>query len=65
MVALKESRLYQLKLNASFNTITETTEYYAGKYGRMRDLCISPDGNVYICTSNGGNNDKLIEIKRE
>jgi aldose sugar dehydrogenase len=65
MVALKESRLYQLKLNASFNTITETTEYYAGKYGRMRDLCISPDGKVYICTSNGGNNDKLIEIKRE
>ena len=34
------------------------------KYGRMRDVCISPDGKVYICTSNGGN-DKVIEISRK
>jgi glucose/arabinose dehydrogenase len=65
MVALKESRLYQMKLNNSFNAITETNEYFASKYGRMRDICISPDGKVYICTSNGGNNDRLIEISKQ
>ena len=50
-----------MKLNGTFNTIESTNEYFANKYGRMRDICISPAGKVYICTSNGGN-DKIIEI---
>lgn len=64
MVALKDARLYQLKLNNSFNAITETNEFFVNDYGRMRDVCISPAGKVYICTSNGGNNDKIIEIRK-
>lgn len=64
MVALKESRMYQLKLDAAYTSITSTTEYFAGSYGRMRDLCISPAGRVYICTSNGGNNDRIIEVRK-
>jgi aldose sugar dehydrogenase len=63
MATLKNARLYQLKLNSSFDAITETREYYNGKYGRMRDVCISPDGKVYICTSNGST-DKIIEISK-
>lgn len=62
LVALKDARLYQMKLNASATQITETNEFFVNKYGRMRDLCISPAGKVYICTSNGGN-DKIIEVK--
>jgi len=62
LVALKESRLYQLELNGSSNSIITTTEYFANKYGRMRDVCISSAGKVYICTSNGGNADRVIEI---
>ncbi|MEQ1799152.1 MAG: PQQ-dependent sugar dehydrogenase [Lacibacter sp.] len=65
MVALKDAKLYQIKLNSSYNSITETNEFFISKYGRMRDLCISPAGKVYICTSNGGNNDKLIEISKK
>lgn len=65
MVALKDARLYQMKLNSSFNSITETNEYFTGEYGRMRDICISPAGKVYICTSNGGNNDRIIEISKQ
>lgn len=65
LVALKDARLYQLKLNGSKKTITAHTEYFANKYGRMRDICISPEGKVYICTSNGGNSDKIIEIKAQ
>lgn len=64
-VALKESRLYQLKLDAAFTSIASTTEYFAGSYGRMRDVCVSPTGNVYICTSNGGNNDRIIEVRKQ
>ena len=65
MVALKEARLYQMKLNTSFTGITETNEYFINAYGRMRDVCVSPGGKVYICTSNGGNNDKIIEVRRQ
>ncbi|MBI5856064.1 MAG: PQQ-dependent sugar dehydrogenase [Sphingobacteriales bacterium] len=65
MVALKNSRLYQMKLNATFTGITETNEYFTSQYGRMRDVCISPSGKVYICTSNGGNSDRIIEISKQ
>ena len=61
VVALKNARLYQLRLDNAHSAITETNEFLTNKYGRMRDLCISPEGKVYICTSNGGN-DKIIAI---
>lgn len=63
LVSLKDSRLYQLKLDAAKTAISSTTEYYVNKYGRMRDLCISTTGRVYICTSNGGNGDRIVELK--
>lgn len=63
LVALKNSRLYQLKLDANGTSVVNTSEYFNNKYGRMRDLCISPAGKVYICTSNGGNSDRVIEVK--
>lgn len=65
MVALKNARLYQMKLDASNTGISETNEYFTNKYGRMRDICISPAGRVYICTSNGGNSDRIIEVKAQ
>ncbi|MDP9229680.1 MAG: PQQ-dependent sugar dehydrogenase [Bacteroidota bacterium] len=64
LVALKNARLYQLKLNNAHTGITETNEFFKNDYGRMRDVCISPEGKVYICTSNGGN-DKIIEVKNK
>jgi hypothetical protein len=63
-VALKNARLYQMKLDETHTSITETNEYFRNDYGRMRDICISPAGKVYICTSNGSN-DKIIEIKNK
>lgn len=61
VATLKNSRLMQLKLNSAHDAITETNEFLANKYGRMRDVCISPDGKVYVCTGNG-NNDKIVVI---
>lgn len=65
LATLKDARIYQMKLDNSFTTVTATSEYFTGKYGRMRDLCISGTGKVYICTSNGGNNDRIIEIGKQ
>lgn len=58
---LKNTRLYQLKLTSDKAAITKSTEFFNSAYGRMRDVCVAPNGKVYICTSNGGN-DKIIEI---
>lgn len=61
LATLKNSRLMQLKLNEARTGIDSVFEFYTSKYGRMRDVCISPQGKVYVCTSNGSN-DKIIEI---
>ena len=61
VATLKNRRLYQLKLNDAQTGIAETNEFFTNKYGRIRDICISPDGKVYLCTSNG-NDDKIIEV---
>ena len=65
MVALKDARLYQMKLDATYKIIDSTNQYFVSKYGRMRDLCISPEGKVYICTSNGNNNDRIVVVQRQ
>ena len=54
LTTLRESQLLQLKLNLNHTAIVET----------LRDICISPNGIVYVCTGNGSN-DKIIEIKRK
>jgi glucose/arabinose dehydrogenase len=61
LTTLKDNTLYQLKLNAAGDKVEEVKGFYRGKYGRIRDLCISPDGKVFISTSNG-NDDKIIKI---
>lgn len=61
LVTLKDETLWQLKLDATGRQVTSVTLYLRGSFGRLRDICISPQGKVYICTSNG-NNDMLIEI---
>ena len=64
MTTLKDASLRQLKLSADGNSVVSTSIYFKSVYGRLRDVCVSPSGNVYICTSNGGNNDKIIEIPK-
>ncbi len=61
VATLKNSRLYQMKLSTAGTEIVETNEFLNGVYGRMRDLCVAPDGKVYICTGNG-TNDKIIVV---
>lgn len=61
LCTLRGSRLVQLKLNDTYDGVAETSDYLANQFGRLRDVCIAPDGKVYICTGNG-NNDKLIVV---
>lgn len=64
LATLKNSRLYQLQLNEARTEVTATAEFFTNRYGRLRDVCIAPDGKVYFCTSNG-NNDKIVVVTRK
>lgn len=59
---LKDKKLRQMKLNGSGTAIESVHEYFADDFGRLRDVAISPDGKVYMCTDNGDNKDMIIEI---
>jgi len=61
LAVLKDSELVQIKLNTGGDKVETINAFYKDKYGRMRDMAISPDGRVFIITSNG-NNDKVIRI---
>ncbi len=69
-VALKSAVLVQNKLSEDRTKVISQTKYFENQFGRLRDLCISPDGRVFIATSNKdgrGNpkpqDDRIIEIK--
>jgi aldose sugar dehydrogenase len=64
LATLKDNTLYQLKLNDSGSKIEELREIIRGTYGRLRDVCVAPDGKVYVSTSNGSN-DKIIVISKK
>jgi glucose/arabinose dehydrogenase len=62
LVTLKDATLVQLKLDKAGTKIAGTSEFFKREYGRLRDICVSPTGKVYISSSNGGNDDKIIQI---
>jgi hypothetical protein len=69
VTSLKSSRLTALQLNESGTSILKATDFFTNTFGRLRDVCISPDGKVYIAVSNRdgrgspqADDDKLVEI---
>lgn len=63
MATLKDQSLYLLKLSSDGSAVDSVLKILSGDYGRLRDVCISPDGKVYIATSNGSN-DKIVQVRR-
>lgn len=64
MCTLKDATLRVLSLSADGRTVVNMQTLYKNVYGRIRDICISPAGRVYLCTSNGSNADVLVEISK-
>lgn len=70
VTSLKAGQLLILHLDEQGLSVTESTTVYNNELGRLRDVCVSPEGRVFISTSNHdgrGNpqqgDDKIIEIK--
>jgi glucose/arabinose dehydrogenase len=61
MVTLKGTKLVQLKLDEAGETVTESNDFFLNQFGRLRAICQSPEGKIYLATSNG-TNDKIIEV---
>ncbi|MEP7238371.1 MAG: PQQ-dependent sugar dehydrogenase [Ferruginibacter sp.] len=64
MCTLKDASLRVLTLSSDGLGVIKQQTFFKNKFGRLRDICISPQGRVYLCTSNGGNNDVLVEISK-
>ena len=71
MVTLKESELVQLSLSDDGMSVEEETVWFDEWFGRLRDICVSPEGAVYVAVSNRdgrGNprpgDDRIVEFKK-
>lgn len=73
MATLKDMSLRVLKLNPGEDSVVSEKIYFKGYFGRLRDICISPDGDVYVSTSNRdwnpmgkpeANDDRIIRIAK-
>ncbi len=64
LALLKGQRLMQLKLNDAQTAVIETNDLFVGDFDRIRAVTQSPEGKIYICTSNGNSKDQIVEISR-
>ncbi|MEQ7800948.1 PQQ-dependent sugar dehydrogenase [Pedobacter sp. ASV1-7] len=52
VTTLKESDLRILKLNEAGDKVISESIYLDQQFGRLRDVCVSPSGEVFVSTSN-------------
>lgn len=72
ITTLKTELILIAKLDESGDNVIESTEIFKNQFGRLRDVCVAPDGRIFIATSNQDGRgssafrdmkDKIIEIK--
>jgi glucose/arabinose dehydrogenase len=70
MVSLKAGKLTNLQLNAAGDQVASQSDLWTGTYGRLRAICVSPQGKVYLTTSNrdgranpGATDDRLLVLE--
>ncbi|MEO6447217.1 MAG: PQQ-dependent sugar dehydrogenase, partial [Gemmatimonadaceae bacterium] len=49
---LKDQTLYRMTLTADGRGVRSQERLLSGRYGRLRDVLVAPDGSVYVGTSN-------------
>ena len=74
VVTLKTQSLRVLKLNDRGDAVVKEQVYFEKEFGRLRDVCVSPEGDVYLSTSNrdwnpaagfpAATDDRIIRISR-
>ena len=64
MCTLKDASLRVLTLSNDGLSVIKQQTLFKNRFGRIRDICVSPAGKVYLCTSNGGGQDVLVEVSK-
>jgi len=54
LTTLKNKRLYTLELDETGTAVLSESQFFQDYWGRLRDICVAPDGSVYLAT-NGPN----------
>lgn len=54
MAVLKDKKLVAMELNAAGTASVAQTSYLTNMFGRLRDICVGPNNEIYIAT-NGAN----------
>ncbi|WPP53329.1 PQQ-dependent sugar dehydrogenase [Catalinimonas niigatensis] len=52
LATLKEDDLRVLKLSEDGLSVISESVYFNNEFGRLRDVCVSPTGDIYLTTSN-------------
>lgn len=70
VTTLKEAELVVLKLSEEGTEVIGETRYFNNWWGRLRDVCVSPDGRVFISSSErdgrgspGPGDDRIVEVR--
>jgi aldose sugar dehydrogenase len=51
LAVLKDKMLISIKLNSAGDAFVSETKHLINMFGRIRDVCVSPEGDVYIATN--------------
>lgn len=51
MTVLKDKSLIAFTFNATGDSVIRQTTYFQNQLQRLRDICVSPEGKVYLATS--------------
>lgn len=69
LTSLKAQKLVLLKLDKDGKSVVDKQYIIDGQFGRLRDVCVSPTGRIFISTSNRdgrgspkSDDDRIIEI---
>lgn len=55
MVTLNGQRLVAMQLDAGTTSVADQDQYLQGQFGRLRDIAIGPNLEIYIATNSGNN----------
>ena len=51
MTVLKDKNLVRFQMSEDGELVENYTEFFYNEWGRLRDICISPDGKIYLATN--------------
>lgn len=70
MATLKADRFVVMNLSEDGLSVVEENQYFQDWWGRLRDVCVSPDGGIFLAVSNKDGrgqvrdgDDRIVELK--